>query len=143
MRGIDRYAALSRLQEAQFGGKRTNNMNHEHPAHSFPITASQWRQIVNSATDTAIISVDRQGKVTSWNAGAERILGWSEAEMLGETLTRIFPPESDQLAREIADATAYGRGGGAEGWRVRKDGSQLWASGEVTPIRENSEIVGF
>jgi PAS domain S-box-containing protein len=47
------------------------------------IAASQWRQIVNSATDTAIITIDPNGRVTSWNDGAVRILGWSEAEMLG------------------------------------------------------------
>jgi signal transduction histidine kinase len=70
-------------------------------------------------------------------------LGWSEAEMLGETLDRIFPPDSPQLAREIADAIALGRGGGEEGWRLRKDGTPIWATGEVTPILETNEIVGF
>lgn len=118
-------------------------MNDAQSPHSLPLTASQWRQIVNGAADTAIISIDRQGRVTSWNAGATRILGWDEDEMLGEPLARIFPPDSIVLAREMADAAAHGRGGGAEGWRVRKDGSQLWASGEVTPIRDNGEIVGF
>ena len=89
------------------------------------IAASQWRQIVNSAADTAIISIDRRGQVTSWNAGATRILGWSEEEMLGQTLGCIFPPESEQLEREIADAIAHGRCGGEEGWRLRKDGIRL------------------
>ncbi len=107
------------------------------------ITALQWKQIVNSALDTAIISIDPQGRVTSWNTGAMRILGWSEAEMLGETLHRIFPPESRQLEREIADAIAHGRGGGEEGWRLRKGGGQFWATGELTPIREEERIVGF
>ncbi len=63
--------------------------------------------------------------------------------MLGETLERIFPPGSDQLEREIAGAIAHGRGGGEEGWRIRKDGSRMWGSGEVAPIREGDEIVGF
>jgi PAS domain S-box-containing protein len=111
-----------------------------------PITAAQWRQIVNSATDTAIISTDRSGRVTSWNSGAARILGWSEAEMLGKTLSRIFMEEDSdgQLAREMTDAIAHGRGGGEESWRMRKDGSRFWAAGELTPIRdEASRIVGF
>jgi PAS domain S-box-containing protein len=107
------------------------------------ITASQWRQIVNSAADTAIVSLDRQGRITSWNAGATRLLGWSEAEMIGKTLDRVFPSGSDQLEREIAGAIADGRGGGEEGWRLRKDGSRIWGSGEVTPILERNEIVGF
>jgi PAS domain S-box-containing protein len=110
------------------------------------ITAQQWRQIVNGATDTAIISTDSAGRVTSWNEGARQILGWSEAEMLGETLERILTEEDRQrgkLAQEIADAVAKGRGGGDEGWRLRKDGSRIWASGEMAPIREGEEIVGF
>ena len=99
-------------------------MQDEQPPESIPITAAQWRQIVNSAVDTAIISLDRQGRITSWNVGATRLLGWSEAEMLGKTLDRVFPPSrSDQLKREIADAITHGRGGGEEGWRLRKDGS--------------------
>src|ERR1700709_2332366 len=91
------------------------------------ITAHQWRQIVDSATDTAIISTDARGRVTSWNAGAVRILGWTESQMLGETLERIFTPEDQargQFASEIADAIKVGRGGGEEGWRIRHDGSR-------------------
>jgi PAS domain S-box-containing protein len=108
------------------------------------IAASQWRQIVNSATDTAIISIDGSGKVTSWNAGAERILGWTEAEMLGQSLAHIFVENgAARLKREIEDAATYGRGGGEEGWRQRKDGSRLWAVGELSPIRDGSRIVGF
>jgi PAS domain S-box-containing protein len=111
------------------------------------ITASQWRQIVNSATDTAIISTDSEGRVTSWNEGARRILGWSETEMLGETLECIFTAEDrarGQLSREMADAVARGRGGGEEGWRVRNDGSRLWAAGELTPILDGPErVAGF
>jgi PAS domain S-box-containing protein len=103
----------------------------------------KWQQIVDGALDTAIISLNVTGHVTGWNAGATRILGWSEAEMVGQTLDRLFPAGSQQPAREIADAISRGRGGGEEGWRLRKDGSQLWAVGEVGPIRENAEIVGF
>jgi PAS domain S-box-containing protein len=101
--------------------------------------------MVDSALDTGIISIDRLGRVTSWNEGASRILGWSEAEMKGQTLERIFPPESGgvQLAHEISDAIARGRGGGEEGWRVRKDGGRIWAAGEVTPIHEQGSLVGF
>jgi PAS domain S-box-containing protein len=109
------------------------------------ITAPQWRQIVNGATETAIISTDVQGNVTSWNSGAAKILGWSESEMLGQSLGRIFE-EEDRLTRlqtEIADAVSLGRGGGEEGWRLRKDGSRLWAVGELRPIREGNKVVGF
>jgi PAS domain S-box-containing protein len=110
------------------------------------ITAPQWRQIVNGATDTAIISTDSTGRVTSWNAGAARILGWEEAEMIGQRLDRVFT-EEDRLrglfAREMGDARSVGRGG-EEGWRIRKNGTRIWATGELTPIRgEAGDIVGF
>jgi PAS domain S-box-containing protein len=107
------------------------------------ITASSWRQIVQSATDTAIISTDPQGKVTSWNEGARRILGWTETEMLGQSLERLFE-DPGQIERELHDAATYGRGGGTEGWRFRKDGSRIWATGEMSPIRNQAgEIAGF
>src|SRR3569623_1669374 len=90
------------------------------------ITAPQWRQIVNGATDTAIISTDTTGRITSWNSGALHILGWTEAEMLGQTLERVFTEEDRAgglFNREIADARRVGKGGGEEGWRLRKDGT--------------------
>ncbi len=107
------------------------------------ITAAEWRQMVQSATDTAIISTDRSGQVTSWNEGAHRLLGWTEEEMLGQTLERLFE-DSGAIAREIGDAISVGRGGGTEGWRLKKDGGRLWAVGETCPIRNPAgEITGF
>ena len=100
------------------------------------ITAVQWRQIVDSALDTAIISTDRDGRVTSWSTGATRILGYEEHEMLGRRLDGLFTEEDRKkgvLEREIADALSIGRGGGEEGWRVRKDGELFWAIGELAP----------
>jgi PAS domain S-box-containing protein len=115
----------------------------EHPEPE--IAAGQWRQIVNGATDTAIITTDLKGRVTSWNAGASNILGWVEPDMLGQSLSRVFAEDDQeaQLSREIEDAVAKGKGGGEEGWRLRKDGSRFWAVGELNPIRDNSEVVGF
>jgi PAS domain S-box-containing protein len=112
---------------------------------SAEIAAWQWRQIVDGAADTAIITTDVQGHVTSWNTGASNILGWSASDMLGKSLSRIFVEEDQeaQLHREIKDAISTGKGGGDEGWRYRKDGSRLWAVGELSPIRDGSDIVGF
>ncbi|MBS0532939.1 MAG: PAS domain S-box protein [Proteobacteria bacterium] len=111
------------------------------------ITAPEWRQIVDSATDTAIITTDPGGKVTSWNEGARRLLGWEEHEMLGHTLARLFTDADRQngtLAREYHDAAAKGLGGGEEGWRLRKDGERVWATGEITPIRsDGGDIIGY
>src|SRR6201996_9400393 len=111
------------------------------------LRGAEWRQIVNSAIDTAVISTDPDGRVTSWSRGAEHILGWTEQEMLGHTLERVFPPDAEnqaRFAREIQDALSKGRGGGEEGWRVRKDGSHIWAVGELTPIRDaDGTLLGF
>jgi PAS domain S-box-containing protein len=117
------------------------------PGETTSITASQWRQIVNGATSTAIISTDPAGLVTSWNEGARRILGWTEADMMGKTLDCLFTEDDrrqGQLAREMEDARQHGRGAAGGGWRLRKDGSRFWASGEITPIRdEHRRAVGF
>ncbi|OSI78665.1 PAS domain S-box protein [Bradyrhizobium canariense] len=109
------------------------------------IAAWQWKQIVNGATDTAIITTDLRGRVTSWNIGACNILGWTEEEMIDRSLSRVFAEEDQeaQLSREIADAMTKGKGGGEEGWRRRKDGSRFWAVGELSPIRDKSNVVGF
>jgi PAS domain S-box-containing protein len=106
-----------------------------------------WRQLVDGAVDTAIISTDLCGVVTSWSAGATRIFGWTAQEMIGHSLERIFEEADRQggrLAREMAEALATGRGGGEEGWRVRSDGSRFWAVGELTPIvDEQKQPIGF
>jgi PAS domain S-box-containing protein len=121
--------------------------HHGHAAEASPLSAAQLRQIIDGATDTAIISTDRAGFVTSWSFGAHRIFGWTEEEILGQKLDRIFTEEDrklGQLAREMNDALAHGRGGGEEGWRIRKDGSRMWAAGELSPVRsETGAVTGF
>ena len=111
------------------------------------LSAAQLRQIIDAATHTAIISIDRAGVVTSWSRGAQHIFGWTEDEMLGQKLDRVFTEEDQklgQIEREMTDALAHGRGGGEEGWRIRKDGSRIWAAGEMSPVRsEAGAVVGF
>jgi PAS domain S-box-containing protein len=111
------------------------------------LSAAQLRQIIDAATDTAIISIDQGGFVTSWSRGAQHIFGWTEEEMLGQKLDRLLTEEDQKLgllAREMTDALAHGRGGGEEGWRIRKDGSRICAAGEMSPVRsEAGAVVGF
>ena len=87
--------------------------------------------LVESAMDFAIITLDVNGRILSWNTGAERIIGWSEKERVGSTAEVIFTPE-DRLAqvpqREIREALETGRATD-ERWHLRKDGSRFWASG--------------
>ncbi len=110
------------------------------------LSAKTLSRILDSAIDTGIITLDPAGHVVAWNAGAERLLGWTEAEMKGASLDRLFAAEDIQagrLAAEIEEAANHGRGG-QEGWRIRKDGQQIWAIGEMAPIREGEgPIEGF
>jgi PAS domain S-box-containing protein len=101
---------------------------------------ARHRQILDSAIDYAIIATDLAGRVTRWNVGAERTLGWREAEMLDQPIDRIFTPEDRALgypAIEFRQALDTGRSRD-EGWRLRRSGERFWASGEMTPIRDNS-----
>jgi len=110
------------------------------------LSADQWRQLVDSAVETAIISTDADGSVTSWSEGARRMLGWTSAEMIGQSLERVFPEGQGKAAleQEMISARSTGLGGGEEGWRIRKDGSLFWAAGELSPIYDHTGmIVGF
>jgi PAS domain S-box-containing protein len=94
--------------------------------------------ILDSATDYAIFTTDLNRRITSWNAGAERVLGWAESEIIGRCIDVIFTPE-DRAAgrpeRETAIALAEGRADN-ERWHLRKDGTRFWASGQAMPLRD-------
>ncbi|RZM14433.1 MAG: PAS domain S-box protein, partial [Sphingomonas sp.] len=104
------------------------------------------RQILDSAIDYAIIATDGDGLVTRWNAGAERILGWTEAEMCGQPVDCFFTPEDQaakrpQIEMELALATGVGND---ERWHQRKSGEHFWANGEMTPLlSDDGAVVGF
>jgi PAS domain-containing protein len=78
------------------------------------LAASQWRQLVNAITHTAIISTDEHGRVTSWNSGAQQVLGWTEVEMLGQDLSRPFPKNG--LTQPKADSGPESRAA-SDQWR--------------------------
>ncbi|AYO83242.1 PAS domain S-box protein [Methylobacterium brachiatum] len=103
-------------------------------------------RILDSATDYAIIATDPQGRITRWNAGAERILCWAETEMLGRTVEAFFTPEDRAAGWPGTEARLSLENGSApdERWHVRKDGTRFWASGETTPLRsEDGDLLGF
>lgn len=107
------------------------------------------RLIIESATDFAIISSDTNGILRSWNPGAEKLLGWTADEAIGQHVELIFTSEDRQSGRpqtEMALARVEGCASD-ERWHLRKDGSRFWASGELQPIRSagklNGEITGY
>jgi PAS domain S-box-containing protein len=96
----------------------------------------RFRLLVESVKDYAIFMLDLDGRVATWNAGAERIKGYRTEEILGQHFSRFYPPED--LARgkpqwELEVATREGRFED-EGWRVRKDGSCFWANVVITAL---------
>jgi PAS domain S-box-containing protein len=104
------------------------------------------RQVLDSAIDYAIISMDLAGRVTGWNKGAEKVLGWTEAEMLGRQGDVFFTDEDIQAHVpdvEMRAALEHGRGTN-ERWHLRKSGERFWASGEINPVRDDQDrAVGF
>ena len=106
----------------------------------------RFRMLVQSVTDYAIYMLDPEGRVSSWNAGAERFKGYLADEIMGEHFSRFYTEEDREAGvPRIALETAEREGRfEAEGWRVRKDGTRFWASVIIDPIRDdNGELVGF
>ena len=106
----------------------------------------RFRMLVQSVTDYAIYMLDAEGRVSSWNAGAERFKGYRAEEIMGEHFSRFYTEEERKAGiPRIALETAKREGRfEAEGWRVRKDGSRFWASVIIDPIRnDDGELIGF
>ena len=106
----------------------------------------RFRLLVEGVQDYAIYLLDPEGRIVTWNTGAERIKGYTAAEVLGQPFSRFFSPDEQARgtpARLLAQAARDGHYVG-EGWRVRKDGVQFWASVVITALREaNGELRGF
>ncbi len=106
----------------------------------------RFRLLVDSVTDYAIIMLDPEGHVATWNAGAQRLKGYTAAEIIGQHFSRFYPREALDKgwpAEELRRAAAEGRFED-EGWRVRKDGSRFWANVIITALRdETGRLVGF
>jgi PAS domain S-box-containing protein len=104
------------------------------------------RLMVESVTDCAIIMLDTKGHVENWNIAAQRINGYSEAEIIGQYFSRFYPREDIDSGKpkRILDAViAQGRHED-EGWRVRKDSSTFWANVVITTMRDvDGNLCGF
>ncbi len=109
-------------------------------------TERRFRILVQGVTDYAIYMVDPGGIITNWNAGAERIEGYTPQEIVGQHISRVYTREDRAAglpARGLATAEREGRFE-AEGWRVRKDGSRFWATVVIDAIRdETGKLLGF
>jgi PAS domain S-box-containing protein len=106
----------------------------------------RFRLIVSNIKDYAIIGLDPEGRVTSWNGGAQKIKGYREEEILTKHLSVFYLPEDIAIGKptiELDSAREHGRFED-DGWRVRKDGSRFWANVVVTPVRDDEgSLRGF
>jgi PAS domain S-box-containing protein len=106
----------------------------------------RYRLLIDSITDYAIYMLDRSGRVTSWNPGAQRFKGYTASEIIGQHFSRFYTEEEREagvpsLALRLAEEEGRFE---REGWRVRKDGTQFWAHVVIDPIRSpEGELVGF
>jgi PAS domain S-box-containing protein len=106
----------------------------------------RFRLLVESVQDYAIFMLDLDGRIASWNAGAERVRGYPAEEVLGRHFSIFYPPEEIERGRPAAHlhAAKVAFRFEDEDWRVRKDGSRFWANVVLSPMRnDEGNLIGF
>ena len=118
------------------------------PSHFTDWTArdESFRLFIDGVEDYAIFMLDREGRVATWNAGAQRAKGYRASEIIGRHFSVFYSEEDRRAGRAeklLKIATEQGRVSD-EGWRVRQDGTVFWASVTITAIRDESgKLIGF
>jgi PAS domain S-box-containing protein len=106
----------------------------------------RFRMMVEGIKDYAIYMLDQQGRVATWNSGAEAVEGFSSDEIIGKPVSTFFTSEDVQKGipeRYLKEAETTGKAT-HEGWRVRKDGTRFWSHGTITALRdEDGHLCGF
>ncbi|MDQ3746142.1 MAG: PAS domain S-box protein, partial [Acidobacteriota bacterium] len=109
-------------------------------------SAELFRFMVESVRDYAIFAISPEGRIVSWNTGAELTFGYREEEAVGQSASIIFTPEDRERGapqEELRKAAEEGRAED-ERWHLRRDGTRFWASGMVTPLRDQEgNLRGF
>ncbi len=117
-----------------------------HLANSPDLGNDRYRLLVDAIADYAIYMLDLEGRVVSWNPGAQRFKGYTADEILGEHFSRFYPSEdiaADKPGHALRTAAGDGRFE-SEGWRLRKDGSRFWAHVVIDPIRApDGTLLGY
>jgi PAS domain S-box-containing protein len=103
----------------------------------------RFRLLVENIEDYAIFMLDTEGRVASWNSGAEQMLGYTLEEILGQSAVRFFLKGDDVLEREMHEAQATGRAM-STGWRVRKDAKHLFVEGLLNAVHDDAgRLLGY
>jgi PAS domain S-box-containing protein len=111
-----------------------------------PSAEERLKLLIDHAVEYAMLVIAPDGRILEWKAGAERIMGWTEAEAVGQPFSLIFNPEDqaagawqDELRRAARDGRADDKR-----WHMKKDGSRFFANGVLTPLRSpEGELLGF
>ncbi len=116
-----------------------HSLSVEEAAHS-PQAQELFQLLIENVTDYAIFTMDIESRITAWNVGAERILGYTEAEALGQPVSLIFTPEDIARGADRAELEQAAVTGRAEDERehIRKDGTRFWANGIMTGLLDDS-----
>ncbi|MDB4955037.1 MAG: two-component hybrid sensor and regulator [Myxococcales bacterium] len=135
-RDLDRRVRVERASSDQLDPQRKKNGESE----------QLFRLLIESVQDYAIFILDENGKVATWNAGAQCVKGYTADEIIGRHFS-VFYPDVDVRAgkcdHELDVAARFGRFED-EGWRVRKDGSMFWANVVITALRSSTgKLLGF
>ena len=108
--------------------------------------SARYEMLVRAVTGYAVYMLDVDGKVVTWNAGAERLKGYTETEIVGQHFSKFFTPEDSAAGKPAAALRIAAEAGRSEdeGWRVRKDGSRFWGLVTLDAIRDvDGALVGF
>jgi PAS domain S-box-containing protein len=149
-----RFRALAVLDAVRDAGGRlvgfakiTRDITDQYHAQKALLDSERrFRLLVQGVIDYAIFMLEPDGTVANWNAGARRIKGYRDDEIVGTHFSRFYTEEDrarDLPWRALSEARRSGRFE-AEGWRLRKDGSRFWATVVIDAIHDdNGELVGF
>ena len=106
----------------------------------------RFRLLVEAVRDYAIFMLDPEGRILTWNSGAERIKGYRAEEVIGKHFSILYPPEDIQAGKTEKELEIVRQEGRfeEEGWRLRKDGSRFWADVVITALRDEAgTLYGF
>ncbi len=143
MEGSEEQEQIPQTQTGEYNSRLAKTDGHHA---SFRSSDEFFRLVIESLEGYAIFTTDREGVISSWNTGAEKLLDYSEQEIIGKNAAIIFTPEDierQEPEKELERAARTGRGVD-ERLHVKKDGTRFWGSGLVFPLfDEQKTILGF